>query len=142
MSTLLDDSFCSFVCVSINPDTGAKAYQCSVCSATVFIPDPNQEPPKFPCKKPLTRSEDVGFGQKILNFAGAVASHIGSGMPKCTEEQIIKRHDICRQCEFFKDDTCGKCGCPLTRNQQFVSKLAWADQECPVGKWGKEVTSS
>lgn len=139
------DNFCSFVIVAVNPDNGAKTCKCSFCGTVILIPDPNQEPPKFLCSKPLTRSENdthVSFGQKILNFAGAVADHVKNGMPRCTEEQIIKRHDICRTCEFFKDDTCGKCGCPLTRNQQFVSKLAWADQECPVGKWGKEITSS
>lgn len=136
MSIISDDSFCNFL------GNGEGVYQCSKCGTTIYIPDLDQDPPALPCKKSLVRSErdsPVSFGQKILNFAGAVADHVKSGMPRCTEEQIIKRHDICRKCEFFKDDTCGKCGCPLTRNQQFVSKLAWADQECPVGKWGKEV---
>lgn len=139
MSITSDSSLCDFL------GNGDGAYQCSKCGTTIYIPDPTQEPPALPCKQSLIRSDSeapVSFGQKILNFASAVAGHVSSGMPRCTEEQIIKRHDICRECEFFKDDTCGKCGCPLTRNQQFVSKLAWADQECPVGKWGKEITSS
>jgi hypothetical protein len=28
------------------------------------------------------------------------------------------------------------CGCNLNKKQIFMNKLAWADQECPVGKWG------
>ncbi|HTM54977.1 MAG TPA: hypothetical protein VL175_13170 [Pirellulales bacterium] len=33
---------------------------------------------------------------------------------------------------------CSQCGCPANdRLPKFVSKLAWADQECPVGKWPK-----
>jgi len=32
--------------------------------------------------------------------------------------------------------TCSQCGCPANdRLPKFVSKLAWADQECPMGRW-------
>lgn len=137
MSTSSDNNFCDFL------GNGTGQYSCSRCGMTIFMHDFDQNnPPRFPCKNSLSRSDEdtsLSFSQKIFNFASAVASHVSNGMPRCSEEQIIKRHDICRGCEFFKDDTCEKCGCPLSRNQQYVSKLAWADQECPVGKWGKEV---
>jgi hypothetical protein len=28
----------------------------------------------------------------------------------------------------------------VVREKRFVSKLAWADSSCPVGKWGPEST--
>lgn len=114
--------------------------QCINCGTKVKIMD-GGNPPMFPCTKSLRRNSDEdapSFVDKIKNFAVAVAGHVSNGLPQCTEDQIIKRHNICLQCEFFKDDTCQKCGCPLIRNKQFVSKLAWADQECPIGKWSKE----
>jgi hypothetical protein len=114
-------------------------YECKNCGIKVKSSDGNT--PVFPCQKSLHRTSDqVSFIQKLSNFAKATVGHLKEGMPMCSDEQIIKRHDICLSCEFFKDDTCSKCGCPLMRNKQFVSKLAWADQECPVGKWGKEIS--
>ena len=129
----------NFLCEFVTNDN--VTFQCKNCGLKVQIADDQTDPPVFPCKRPLLRKagEEVTFAQKLKNFAKATAEHVINGMPMCTEEQIIARHNICLTCEFFKDDTCGKCGCPLIRNKQFVSKLAWADQECPVGKWGKIV---
>lgn len=66
-----------------------------------------------------------------------VVGRVAAGMPMCSDEEIIRRHDICRTCEFLVDDACTQCGCPVSRVAGYVSKLSWADQECPVGKWGK-----
>jgi hypothetical protein len=91
-----------------------------------------EEPP------PLTRTDAPSFLQKVKNFAVASAKHVAAGMPMASDEEIIRRHDICLGCEFLKDGACSKCGCPVVRTKQYVSKLSWADSECPVGKWGKE----
>jgi hypothetical protein len=32
---------------------------------------------------------------------------------------------------------CSVCGCNINTKKIFMNKLAWADQECPIGKWGK-----
>jgi hypothetical protein len=113
-------------------------YQCTNCEIIVTSED---GPPILPCAKVLSRdtNDSPSFIEKVTNFAKATMQHIQTGSPMCTEEQVISRHDICMGCEFYKDDTCSKCGCPLFRTRKFVSKLAWADQECPVGKWGKEI---
>lgn len=29
------------------------------------------------------------------------------------------------------------CGCNVNNKKIFLNKLAWADQECPLGKWKK-----
>jgi hypothetical protein len=74
---------------------------------------------------------------KVKNFAVAAAKHVAAGMPMATEEEIQRRHAICMGCEFYKDHACLKCGCPINREKKYLSKLSWADSECPVGKWGK-----
>jgi len=90
---------------------------------------------------PLTRTDAPSFLQKVKNFAVASAKHAAAGMPMASDEEIIRRHDICLGCEFLKNGACSKCGCPVVRTKQYVSKLSWADSECPVGKWGKESRS-
>ena len=32
---------------------------------------------------------------------------------------------------------CSICGCNINTKKKFMNKLAWADQECPIGKWKK-----
>jgi hypothetical protein len=128
------DNFCNFISKDL------KSFECINCGRKIRSETEQSMMPIFLCDKTLKREDEDGeltFAQKIKNFAKASIDHMLDGMPMCTEEQIIQRHNICLGCEYFKDDTCTKCGCPLIRNKQFVSKLAWADQECPVGKWGK-----
>jgi hypothetical protein len=85
----------------------------------------------------LVRGESpLTFAQKAKNFAKAAISHVSNGMPTCSDEEVVRRHDICIACEHFVDNSCAKCGCPISRNKKFISKLAWADQSCPIGKWG------
>lgn len=78
----------------------------------------------------------VSLLEKAKNFAKAAVQHVAAGMPRASEEEIERRFAICRGCEFYKNSACTKCGCPISRERKFVSKLAWADQSCPVGKWG------
>lgn len=74
--------------------------------------------------------------QKAANFATSAARHVAAGMPQASQEQIDQRFAICQQCELFDGKACTKCGCPVVREKQFVSKLSWANERCPVGKWG------
>lgn len=78
-----------------------------------------------------------GFLEKVRNFATAAAGHVAAGMPMASDEEIIRRHDLCLACEHLVNDACTQCGCPVARVRGYVSKLSWADSECPVGKWGK-----
>lgn len=84
----------------------------------------------------IARIDAPSFLAKVKNFAVASAKHVAAGSPMASDEEIIRRHDICMACEFFKDNACQKCGCPVVRAKKYVSKLSWADSECPVGKWG------
>lgn len=103
--------------------------------------EPKQSSPAAPPSPPpapdLTRGPS--FATKIKNFAAAAVQHVAAGMPMCTDEEVTARHDICLKCEHLVDNACSQCGCPVARAVNYVSKLSWADQECPVGKWGKIV---
>ena len=87
---------------------------------------------------PRAPKPGVSLVQKAANFAASTAKHLAAGAPRCTQEQIDARFAICQQCEHFDGKACRKCGCPVVRERQFVSKLSWAGEKCPVGKWGPE----
>lgn len=74
--------------------------------------------------------------QKVSNFAASAAAHVAAGMPQASQEQIDARYAICQTCEHFDGRACRQCGCPVVRERQFISKLAWANEKCPAGKWG------
>jgi hypothetical protein len=74
--------------------------------------------------------------QKVANFAASAASHIACGMPMATDEQVAERFSICQSCERFDGKACRECGCPVVRERQFISKLSWANEKCPLGRWG------
>ena len=76
--------------------------------------------------------------ERMGNFAKAAVSHVAAGAPRCTDEQVAARHAICSGCEYFDGKACTKCGCPVSRERTYVSKLSWAGESCPVGKWGPE----
>lgn len=78
----------------------------------------------------------VSLLTKAKNFAAATVNHVASGMHRCTDEQIEERFAICQGCEYYVDNACSKCGCKIARDKAIISKLAWAEQSCPVGKWG------
>ena len=88
-----------------------------------------------------TANATLGFAEKVQNFVAAAAQHVAAGMPMASDEEIIRRHDICLACEHLQNDACNLCGCPVSRVAGYVSKLSWADQECPIGKWGKATPS-
>jgi hypothetical protein len=85
---------------------------------------------------PLRPKPGVSLLTKARNFATSAAKHVAAGLPQATEEQVAARFAICQDCEHFDGKACRQCGCPVVREKKFLSKLSWADSECPVGKWG------
>jgi hypothetical protein len=69
--------------------------------------------------------------QMAKNLATATAEHAKTGFAHVTSEEQQARLEICKGCEFYKedDDRCLKCGCFLK------SKSAWKSGKCPIGKW-------
>jgi len=73
---------------------------------------------------------------KAANFATSAAKHIAAGAPRCTKEQVDARFAVCQGCEHYDGKACRLCGCPVVREQAYISKLSWANEKCPAGKWG------
>jgi len=78
----------------------------------------------------------VSFRRKVVNFLSSAARHVAAGMPMASEEEVARRFSICEGCEHYDGQACRQCGCPAVRQRKFVSKLSWAGESCPVGKWG------
>lgn len=76
---------------------------------------------------------------KIKIFLKSLLFHIYNGFPKSTTKEITHRYNICISCDKFDEQLseCMVCGCNVNRKKVFLNKLAWADQECPIGKWPK-----
>lgn len=74
---------------------------------------------------------------RIKTFLKSLWFHIWLGFPKSSQQQINERFEICQVCEDFdrNNKECSICGCNVNNKKQFLNKLAWADQECPKGKW-------
>jgi hypothetical protein len=77
--------------------------------------------------------------QDILNSPDLLPKKEQNTKNQCTQEQIDERMSICNACEFFKNNTCLKCGCALSREQNYMNKLYYPDKSCPIGKWGPVV---
>lgn len=78
--------------------------------------------------------------QKIKTFIKSLFFHVYAGFPKSTQDEINIRFSICTNgCDMYntKDSSCMMCGCNVNNKKKFMNKLAWADQECPIGKWKK-----
>jgi cytochrome c553 len=81
-------------------------------------------------------AQSVSLLQKAANFAASAAAHVAAGMPQASEDEVARRFAICEGCEHFDGQACRQCGCPVVREKKFLSKLSWAGESCPVGKWG------
>jgi hypothetical protein len=108
---------------------------CDVCG--IVCPARSCDCSGSPQPPDLARTDAPSFLTKVKNFASAAVSHVAAGMPMASDEEIIRRHDICLTCEHLQNDACNLCGCPVSRAAGYVSKLSWADQSCPAGKWGR-----
>lgn len=100
-------------------------------------PKPGLAPQSVPGLSDLARSDAPSFVAKVRNFASAAASHVAAGMPLASDEEIVRRHDICLACQHLQNGACALCGCPVSRARSYISKLSWADQQCPIGKWAR-----
>lgn len=82
--------------------------------------------------RPDSPNSRPGIAAKILNLAGAVVQHVAAGAPTLSDEQTAERLAICRGCENFD---VGRAGCRLCGCNMQI-KANWAEQACPIGKWG------
>ena len=89
---------------------------------------------------PRAKARPPSLLEKAANFAKSAVSHVAAGAPQASDAERERRFAICQGCEHFDGRACRQCGCPVVREKRFVSKLGWANEKCPVGKWGPELT--
>ena len=82
--------------------------------------------------------------RRLANFAYAAVKHELTGRKTVSDEVLKSRLSICTNCpsNLFKriDENTGictheTCGCNIKDYQTYLNKIAWSDQECPVGHW-------
>lgn len=108
-------------------------FKCSECGLTV------KKPSKTNCRKYLNLPKPE---RRIANFVKAVVKDVSTGMKRCSKEEVQDRMNICRECELFKmvnqnNGYCSHedCGCSISSHQNYMNKLSWKSESCPVGKW-------
>lgn len=116
-----DDMFCNFINIS------EKIYECAKCGMSIEVQDQIDGAPLVPCMSPLK------------NFSSTNArTFMEQHRPQqdlCSIEEIDHRHDICLSCDSFKNNSCEQCGCSLTRDRNYMNKLAIKTESCPIKKW-------
>ena len=116
-------------------------YKCRLCGSIAMSFDPI-EYPSIICSKKIEMypPQEYGIVFKPIDPNTSTETQLKQDqaiedIKKCSIEQIDYRYQICSSCEFYKNNTCEKCGCHAVRDQVYMNKLAWKDQECPIGKW-------
>lgn len=119
--------FCNFVPVDEN------LYVCTKCGLSVNIDD--GAPPIFPCSSINLDTSEPGLGTKIKNFSQSFFNHAKNNFTLAKDEEIERRFKVCESCEYFMNQSCLQCGCPINRARNYVSKLSWDSEKCPIDKW-------
>jgi hypothetical protein len=127
MSILTDDLFCNFILL----DDGY--YECSKCKMSIVTED--LTPPTFPCRMAGLSSKEPNLVDKIKHFSNSLIDHAKNNFVLATDSEIERRFKICETCDSFKHGSCLECGCPIVRTKNYISKLSWASEKCPLNKW-------
>lgn len=119
-----DNLFCNFVKIN-------NIFECSKCGNKISFKEPyvDEEPPIIPCRSPLLGSN---VASKVVDFASCIE---GMKHNLCSEEEIKNRHNICSSCEHYINNSCKQCGCSITRDRNYLNKLASKEESCPISKW-------
>lgn len=74
--------------------------------------------------------------QKTKHFAASILKHLKNKGKTRTEAEVKLIYDkYCSTCEYFENNECLKCGCPVVRNNRYRNKLKWDSEHCPINKW-------
>lgn len=68
---------------------------------------------------------------QLFTLSKALTTQIIAGCPAASDEEVKNRSEACSICPSLNKEEyrCNECGCYLKY------KIAWATQECPLGKW-------
>ena len=105
-------------------------FECINCGLKITATEKQTSMPILPCRDILhknNKSQDEFIDQMLDWF---------KDKPDLADKETVRnRLNICEGCEFFKNDTCTKCGCLMMRNKNFVGKVLKKDASCPESKW-------
>ena len=126
---------CEFCKTVVNKDNALAARTCP------SLLDRYAKDPNFPQVRLDKIQIEDKEGNIVQTIEGEQAKQWDQNNPhqdkkQCSQEQIDNRLAICQTCEFYQNNSCLKCGCTLNRDKNYMNKLLWADQRCPVDKWG------
>jgi hypothetical protein len=101
---------------------------------------------KMPKGSINTGIQTPDLSTRLTNFTKAVVEHVRNGNQVVSQDVMRSRLAICRECPLFKTKmnevggicTHESCGCTIQDNLNYLNKIAWADQKCPIDKWDKE----
>jgi len=113
------------------------------CTADVAPGPTRARPAPAPAPPPLFK--------RLKNFSVAAIGHVLGGCPTSTQDEIDARLAACQNCpgRHFAPEpdnpdlgicTHPDCGCRAGRQARFLNKLAWSDQQCPIGAWPAQQT--
>lgn len=119
--------FCDFVLLSGN------TYKCSKCETIISTNDGMA--PIFPCRIVKLDSKSPDLATKIKNFSSSLVNHASNSFKLAEDSEIERRFKICETCDSFKNGSCLECGCPIVRTRNYISKLSWDSEKCPLNKW-------
>jgi hypothetical protein len=119
--------FCEFI------QQSNASYKCNKCGIEISTND--DQPPIFPCRITNLSSKEPDLATKVKNFSGSFFNHAKNNFKLASDSTIEKRFKICESCDSFRGGSCLECGCPIVRTRNYISKLSWDSEKCPLNKW-------
>jgi hypothetical protein len=119
--------FCDFIEIEYG------RYRCSKCNTEISTDD--YQPPVFICGWNDKNIESPDLLTKIKNFSNSLIDHAKNNFNMADDAEIARRFSICKTCDYFRNSSCLKCGCPINRHRNYISKLSWSSEKCPIDKW-------
>lgn len=124
---------------------GKKIYKCEKCGLEAGLEDPNtnilcfnQALDAYKAEYAAIKSEqenvDNLYEQDIINSQRNDIENLQQDL--APKEEIERRMEICKKCEYYKDDSCMLCGCRVVRDKNYQNKLANKNANCPDNRWG------
>ena len=114
----------------LNWDEDKQAWRCEACGSVYHLPK-TQESIFAECRA-------ASLPKKVANYTKAIITHLATGMENRTDEEVIQRLVICKQCDHFDipGSFCKLCGCHCNMNKSaFTNKIRMKSQACPMHKW-------
>jgi hypothetical protein len=127
---------CEFQSEPVGP--GKWRHTCKRCNSSVVTRRPN-------CVAKCSIPGEVqmpGYGKRYKTLKSAKARWEEAGKPVRSDERVQEIYDQhCSQCPMLTatllGEACKLCGCKLSREGNWLNKLRWATESCPLEqpKW-------